>query len=205
MVLDRRKRRYEAEKYLYEKFVISRKEKAEVFQATVKDDSLKSFYGKPYERKCNDLGDERDARAINQFPAVDGSGKAAESENLSQKQICKQSPAIECTSSLVIGTTSSTSGTSPNDYAEEVILLKGFGTFYNIREVFSIISSKKKFINSLIDSRCFRLDNSDCECEAQTINQSSAVDGSGVAAEGVYLITSQIRRQSTAIEYTPIL
>jgi hypothetical protein len=40
----------------------------------------------------------------------------------------------------VIGTTSLTSGTNPNDYAEEVISSKGFGAFYEIRDIFSFIS-----------------------------------------------------------------
>jgi hypothetical protein len=46
MVLDRRKRRYQEEKYMYEVFVINRKEE-NVVQATFKDRSLKSYYGKP--------------------------------------------------------------------------------------------------------------------------------------------------------------
>jgi hypothetical protein len=208
MVLDRRRRRYEEEKYLYMKFVISQKEEAEIFQATIKDDSLKVYYGKSYEHKYGDLGYESDARIIDQFSVVDGSGVAVEDENLSQKQIRRQSPAIECIPVLTIGTTSLTSGTSPNNCAEEVISSKGFGTFYEIREVFSFISRrlKRKFErteNSLIDSRCFRLDNLDCECEAQTIDQSSTVDGSGVAAEGENLSQRQISRQSPAIECTP--
>jgi hypothetical protein len=49
-------------------------------------------------------------------------------------------------------------------------------------------------IRKAIDSHCFRLANSDCECEAQTIYQSSAVDGSDVAAKDENLITSQIPR-----------
>jgi hypothetical protein len=81
-----------------------------------------------------------------------------------------------------------TSGTNLGNYTEEVIPSTSFGTFYKFREVFSFISRrlKRKFklkMNSFIELRCFRLDNSDCECEEQTINQSSAVDGSGVAAE----------------------
>jgi hypothetical protein len=125
---------------------------------------------------------------------------AAEDVYLSQKQIHKQSPAIERTQFLEIGTTSSTSGTSSNDCTEEVILSKGFGTFYIIREVYSIISSKKKFRNSFFEPRCFRLGNSNCECGEQTIYQSYTVDGSGVAAEGVYLSKKQIHKQNPAIE-----
>jgi hypothetical protein len=86
------------------------------------------------------------------------------------------------------------SGRNPESYAEEVISVKGFGTFYNFREVFSFVSDKfrkrfkiKRKENSLIDSRCFRLDDLDCECEAQTIYQSSAIDGSDVAAQDVDL------------------
>jgi hypothetical protein len=151
-VLDRRKKRYEAEKYLYKEFVISRKEKAEVFQATVKDDSLKSFYGKPYERKCNGLGYERDAPAINQFFAVDGSGVAAESENLNSIQICRQSPAIECTPNFVIGTTCLTSETNPKSSAES----------------FSIVSdsrSLENFVYSSSEVACF-----DSEMPAKFLN-----------------------------------
>jgi hypothetical protein len=117
MVLDRR-RRYEEEKFLYEKFVISQKEKKEAFQATIKDDSLKVFHGKPYERKCDDLVFERDARTIDQFSAVDGSGVAAEDDNLNSIQIRRQSLAIECTPNFVIGTTCLTSETNPKSPAE---------------------------------------------------------------------------------------
>jgi hypothetical protein len=105
MVLDRRRRRYEEEKYLYERFVINQKEKKEAFQATSKDDSLKVFHGEPYECKCDDLVFERDARTIDQFSAVDGSDVAAEDDNLFHKQIRRQSSAIDCTSNSVIGIT----------------------------------------------------------------------------------------------------
>jgi hypothetical protein len=79
--------------------------------------------------------------------------------------------------------------------------VKGFGTFYNFREVFSFVTERvrKKFKkqrkeNLLIDSRCFRLDELDCECEAQTIYQSSAVDETDVAADDDNLHNVQIRR-----------
>jgi hypothetical protein len=104
---------------------------------------------------------------------------------------------------LVIGTTSLTSGTNPEIRAEEVISSRGFGTYFVLREVFTIIpnSLKRKFKKVLLnESKGFRLDNSDCECEAQTINHSPAVDGSGVAAEGDDLSKKQIRKQSPAIE-----
>jgi hypothetical protein len=155
IVLDRR-RRYEEEKYLYERFVINQKEKKEAFQATIKDDSLKVFHGKPYERKCDDLVFERDAQTIDQFSAVDGSDVAVEDDNLNSIQIRRQSSAVECTPNSEIGTIRLTSGTSLNDYTEEVISSTGFGTFYKFREVYSFISSKSrrtfKLKNSLIES-----------------------------------------------------
>jgi hypothetical protein len=60
LVQERRRSRYEEERYLYEIFVINQRDKEEKFQATVKDKSLKVFYGKPYERKYDDLDCGRD-------------------------------------------------------------------------------------------------------------------------------------------------
>jgi hypothetical protein len=70
----------------------------------------------------------------------------------------------------VIGTTSLTSGASPEIRAEEVISLKGFGTYFVLRVVFVIIpnSLKKKFKKVLLNEpKCLRLYYSDCECEAK--------------------------------------
>jgi hypothetical protein len=60
---------------------------------------------------------------------------AAESENLFEKHICKQNSVVECTNNFVIGTTSLTWGTNPKIFAEEVISVKGFGT-YTKSEIF---------------------------------------------------------------------
>jgi hypothetical protein len=137
---------------------------------------------------------------------------AAEDDNLKSIQIRNQNSAIECTSKLEIGITNLTLGTNLNSYTEEVIHSKGFSTFYKFGKFFSFFSSKlkrkfklKKIEDSLIESRCFRLDELDCECKALTIDQSSAVDGSSVAAEGEYLIISQIRRQNPAVDCALIL
>jgi hypothetical protein len=182
MVLDRR-RRYQEDTLKYEEHVKSKKEN--VIQATFKDSSLKSFYGKPYERKHENLGCESDAQTFYQSSALDESDGAAENEFRTQNRICRQTSVVECTNNFVIGTTSLTSGTNPNNFAEEVISSKGFGTFYEIRDIYSFISnySRRKLKNSLIESKWFKHDNSDCECEAQTIDHSSAVDGSDGAAE----------------------
>jgi hypothetical protein len=104
----------------------------------------------------------------------------------------------------VIGTTSSSSGTNPNNNAEEEITGNGFGRFFNFRDFYSFISSslKKKIINSLIKSKSLRQSNSDCECEAQAIYHSSVVDASDGAAETKNLITSQIVKQSSGVECT---
>jgi hypothetical protein len=96
-------------------------------------------------------------------------------------------------------------GTNPNFYAEEVISSKSFGNFFDIRGIFpislgSLERKLKRKKNSLIESRCFRSDNLDCECDAQTIYHSSAVDGTGVAAESENLSQKQICRQNPAIE-----
>jgi hypothetical protein len=105
---------------------------------------------------------------------------------------------------FMVGTISSTSGTNPNNNAEEVITEKGFGRFFNFRDFYSFISSslKKKIINSLVKSNSLRQSNSDCEYGAQAINHSPSVDGSGVAADTLYLITSQIVKQYPAVECT---
>jgi hypothetical protein len=50
------------------------------------------------------------------------------------------------------------------------------------------------------EPKCLRLYDSDCECEAQTINHSSSVDGSGVAAENEYSTQNRIYRQNPAVE-----
>jgi hypothetical protein len=202
MISERREKRYQEEKFLYGEFVISRREK-KIIKTTFKDVSLKSYYGKPYESKYESLGYERDERTFDQSSSVDGSDVAAESEYSAQNRICRQNSAIECTNSSMIGTTSLTSGTNPNDYAEEVIPSKGFGKYFMIRDLYVFIpkSLKKKFKKiSLIESKCFRLDNLDCECEAQTINHSSTVDGSGVAAESEYSTQKRICKQSPAVE-----
>jgi hypothetical protein len=66
MVLVRRRRRYQEDSLIYVEHVKSKKEN--VIQATFKDYSLKSFYGKPYERKQENLGCERDAQTFYQSP-----------------------------------------------------------------------------------------------------------------------------------------
>jgi hypothetical protein len=90
--------------------------------------------------------------------------------------------------------------------AEEAIIFKGFGRCYVIRDVYSFISTslKKKIIKKkiLIDSQSYRLENLDCECQAQTINQSSNVDGPDGAADEGNLLSTQILRQTSAIEST---
>jgi hypothetical protein len=55
------------------------------------------FYGKPYERKCDDLDCGCDLQAINQFSDVDGLDAAAGEGNLFSTQILRQSSAIEST------------------------------------------------------------------------------------------------------------
>jgi hypothetical protein len=60
LVRERRKIRYEEEKYLYEVFVIRQKEKEEKFEVVIKDRTLKEFYGKPYECKYDILDSEHD-------------------------------------------------------------------------------------------------------------------------------------------------
>jgi hypothetical protein len=206
LVRERRRIRYEEAKCLYEVFVIKQKEKEEKLQIIIKDKSLKNCYGKPYERKYDNLDSERDMQTINQSSDVDGSGVATEDENLITSQIPKQNPAVECNQCLVIGKTSLISGEDPKNDTEEIISVKGFGTFYNFREVFTFVSKriKKKFRleQQTFGSRCFRLDGSDCECEAQTIYQSSAVDGSDVAADDDNLYLIQIPWQNSAIECT---
>jgi hypothetical protein len=59
-----------------------------------------------------------DAQTINQSSAVDGTGVAAEGENLSQKQIGREYPAIECTPNLEIGTICLTSETNPKSLVD---------------------------------------------------------------------------------------
>jgi hypothetical protein len=54
--------------------------------------------------------------------------------------------------------------------------------------------------NSLTEPNWLRQYNSDCECEAQTINHSSAVDGSGVAAEHDNSRQQRIVKQNPAVE-----
>jgi hypothetical protein len=54
MVLERRSVRYEEEKFLYEKYVINPKKEFATFQMVVKDNSLKSCYSKPFERRFDD-------------------------------------------------------------------------------------------------------------------------------------------------------
>jgi hypothetical protein len=102
MVLDRRKKRYEEDNLLYFEHVKSKRE--DKTQVTVKDNSLKSCYMKPDERKQEDLGCERDARTFNQPPAVCESDWAAGHENSDQKRIGKQSSVAECTNLFMVGT-----------------------------------------------------------------------------------------------------
>jgi hypothetical protein len=71
MVLDRRKKRYEEDNLLYFEHVKSKME--DKIQVTIKDNSLKSCYMKPDDRKQESLGCERDARTFNQSSAVNES------------------------------------------------------------------------------------------------------------------------------------
>jgi hypothetical protein len=116
--------------------VINQKEKEEKFQAIIKDKSLKEFYGKPYEHKYNNLDGKSDMRTINQSSDIDGSGVAAEDENLNSVQIPRQNPAVECNQSLVNGTTSLISGEGRKNNTEEVISVK-FLVLFIISEKFS--------------------------------------------------------------------
>jgi hypothetical protein len=126
---------------------------------------------------------------------------------LRSNQIPRQNSAIECNQSLAIGTTSLISGEDPKSDTEEVICGKGFGMFYKLREVFTVVSRsfEKRFKlkileQSLVDSHRFRLDDLVCGCEAQTIDQPSAPNGPDVAAEDDNLNSNQIPKQSLAIE-----
>jgi hypothetical protein len=204
MVLDRRRRRYQEDTLIYNEHKCK---KENVIQATFKDDTLKSFYDKTYERKQENLDCERDARTFDQSSAVDESDVTAENEYSTQNRICKQNSIVECTNNFVIGTTSLTSGTNPEIFAEEVISFKGFGTYYEIRDIYPFVSSylRRKMKNSLIESKWFIHYNSDCECEEQTINHSSAVDGSGAAADSENSCQKRICKQNPAIECTPNL
>jgi hypothetical protein len=98
------------------------------------------------------------------------------------------------------------SGTNPNVNAEEEIIGKGFGRFFDFRDFYTIItSSLRKYLKkAIIKSNSFRRYNSDCECEAQAIYHSSAVDGSGVAAETEHLRKKQMCRQDPAVECTEV-
>jgi hypothetical protein len=91
LVEERRKRRYEKESQLQAKFYVSRKKKEENLRTVFKDKSLKKFYDKLYERKCNDLDCGCDLQTINQFSDVDGSDAAADNDNFGQGQNCRQS------------------------------------------------------------------------------------------------------------------
>jgi hypothetical protein len=167
MVLDRRKKRYEQDNLLYFEHVKSKRENK--IQITIKDNSLKSNYKEPYERKQEDFGCERDARTFNQPPTLVESDGAAEHENLITSQIVKQSSVAECTDFNVVGTTSSTSRANPNINAGEVIIEKGIGRFFDVRDFYTIItSSLRKYLKkAIIKSNSLRRHNSDCECDAQ--------------------------------------
>jgi hypothetical protein len=111
VVLDRRKKRYEEDNLLYFNYVKSKRENK--IQVTIKDNSLKSCYMKPDERKQEDFGCERDARTFNQPPAVGESDGAAGHKNSITSRVGKQSSVAECTDFIMVGTTSSTFGNKP--------------------------------------------------------------------------------------------
>jgi hypothetical protein len=207
MVEEKRSKRYQEERILYETFILSRKEE-KTTQVIYKGLNLKTNYCRPSDRKYNDSGYERDARTFDQSSAVVESDGAAENANLYVLQICKQTSVDECTPCSVIGTTSLTSGTNQKICAEEDIIVRGLGIFYSLREIFTFSPMKmlKKYNKvSPNEPKRLRLDNSDCKCEAQTINHSSAVVGSGVAAENENMNSTHICRQSPANECTPRL
>jgi hypothetical protein len=79
----------------------------------------------PNERKQENLGCERDARTFDQSPAVDGSGVAAEHENLASSQIFRQSPAVECNHSFVNGTICLSSKTNPKNFVDYLCIEEG--------------------------------------------------------------------------------
>jgi hypothetical protein len=105
---------------------------------------LKTFYGKPYERKNDDLDRGCDLQTINQFSDQDGLDAAAGGLNYGEIHNHRQSSTIECNENSVIGTISLDSEKGLKNYAEEVIMSKGFGKFYVIREINSLISMNFK-------------------------------------------------------------
>jgi hypothetical protein len=89
-VLSRRKIRYEEERQLIKKFCLDQTNQNEEFRQTVYNDhTLKSFYGKPYERKLDILDCEYKEPTIDQLSTVDELGKAVEEDNLFSPQILR--------------------------------------------------------------------------------------------------------------------
>jgi hypothetical protein len=113
MVLYRRRSRYHEENLLYFEHVLSKKEN--VIKETFKDNSLKSYYGKPYGSKHENLGCERDGQTFYQSSAVDESDGAAENEFRTQNRICRQISVVECTNCLENGIICFSSETNPKD------------------------------------------------------------------------------------------
>jgi hypothetical protein len=71
-----------------------------ILQTVYKDYTLKSCYGKPYERKLNVLDCECKTQTIDQLSTVYELGTAAEEDNLFSTQILWQSPDIESNTEL---------------------------------------------------------------------------------------------------------
>jgi hypothetical protein len=204
LVQVRRKKRYEEDNLIQQTFYVSKKKELQIIYKGL---SLKKYYGKPCERKYDDLDRGCDEQTIDQSSDVDNLGVTVEGINLESLQTLKQSPAIECNNILVIGNSSLRSEKDLKSYAEEVILSKGFGSFYCIRDIYPFISMelKKKIRKAMkckmfINSQDYGFKNLDYGCGKQIIDQFSNVGRPDAAAEGDNLNSVQTLKQISATE-----
>jgi hypothetical protein len=170
-----------------------------------KDGSQKIFYEKPYEPKFDILDRGCELQTIDQYSCVGRSDEAVVGLYHEGIHDRKQNSTTECNKNFDIEIISLDLEKGLRSCAEEVIILKGFISFFTIREVYILYSRnyekryKRRLMKMFIDSN-FKFENLDCGCEDRIINQFSNVGRSDAAVVDLYHGAIHDRKQSSSTE-----